>query len=180
MRAILAPLFVSLTVYLLLRALRSGRERDFFLAGLAAGASLYTYQIGQLVPFLVLAILFDRLVGAAQGRPARPHALRSLAWLGIPFLVSALPLAVYAWQKPQAFNQRVRDVAVVEAAQPLVEQVATLGERLLILLRFFSVEGDTHGMWSVGRLPGLNGVLLAGFVLGLLICSGPGASRWPR
>ena len=72
----------------------------------------------------------------------------------------ALPLAVYAWQNPDAFNQRVRDVAVVEAAEPVVVQAGTVGERLLILLRFFTVEGDTHGMWSVGRLPGLNILLL--------------------
>jgi 4-amino-4-deoxy-L-arabinose transferase-like glycosyltransferase len=167
-RAILAPLFVSLTLYLLLRALRRGNERDFFLAGLAAGASLYTYQIGQLVPFLVLAVLF--IFWWAGRRAQRPFITRSsLAWLVLSFLVVALPLALYAWQEPQAFNQRVRDVAVVETAQPLVEQLGTLAERFVILARFFSVEGDTHGMWSVGRLPGLNALLLAGFLLGLLV-----------
>ena len=167
-RAILAPLFVSLTMFLLLRALRLGRERDFFLTGLAAGAALYTYQIGQLLPFLVLATLIIAWwAGRRQGQPA--FKASSLAWLAGAFLIVALPLAVYAWQEPQAFNQRVRDVAVVEVAQPPVEQLSTLAERALILLRFFSVEGDTHGMWSVGRLPGLDPVLLAGFILGLLV-----------
>ena len=167
-RAILAPLFVLLTMFLLLRALRLGRERDFFLAGLAAGASLYTYQIGQLVPFLVLAVL---IIGWWAGRKhgRQPVSFSALAWLIIAFLVIALPLAIYAWQEPQAFNQRVRDVAVVEAAQAPVEQIGKLAERLLILMRFFSVEGDTHGMWSVGRLPGLNPLFLAGLILGLLV-----------
>jgi hypothetical protein len=167
-RAILAPLFVSLTIFLLLRALRTGREKDLFLAGLAAGTSLYTYQIGQLVPFLVLAVLLINYW--SRRKELRPSAyLRSLIWLLIPFLVVALPTAVYAAQNPALFNQRVRDVAVVEAAQPLADQAGTLGQRLLVLIRFFTVEGDTHGMWSVGRLPGLNLVLLAGFVIGLLL-----------
>ena len=167
-RAILAPLFVSLTMFLLLRALRTGSKKSLFLAGLAAGASLYTYQIGQLVPFLVLAVL---LIDAwSRRKEIRAVAyLKSLTWLFMPFLVVVLPMAVYAWQNPDVFNQRVRDVAVVETAQPLLAQVGTLGERLLILARFFTVEGDTHGMWSVGRLPGLNGVLLAGFIIGLLV-----------
>ena len=167
-RAILAPLFVSLTMFLLLRALRTGSRKSLFLAGLAAGASLYTYQIGQLVPILVLAVL---LIDAwSRRKEIRAVAyLKSLTWLFMPFLVVVFPMAVYAWQNPDVFNQRVRDVAVVETAQPLLAQVGTLGERLLILARFFTVEGDTHGMWSVGRLPGLNGVLLAGFIIGLLV-----------
>ncbi len=167
-RAILAPLFVSLTMFLLLRALRRGRRQDYFLTGLAAGASLYTYQIGQLVPFLVLAVL---LIDAWARRRERTwsEALAPLAWLCTSFLVVALPLAVYALQNPGLFNQRVRDVAVVEAAQPAAEALGTLGERLIILARFFALEGDTHGMWSVGRLPGLNILLCAAFLLGLLL-----------
>jgi hypothetical protein len=167
-RAILAPLFVSLTMVLLLRALRLSRDRDFFLAGVAAGASLYTYQIGQLLPLLILAVL---VIAWWAGRKNNQQVISftSLAWLVFPFLVTILPLAVYVWREPQAFNQRVRDVAVVEAAQPLDQQIDVLVDRLVILLRFFSVEGDTHGMWSVGRLPGLNPIFLAGFMLGLLI-----------
>jgi len=167
-RAILAPFFVSLTLFLLLRALRKRRPQDYFLAGLAAGASLYTYQIGQLVPFLVLAVLaidwWSHRKEASLG-----DILRPLLWLAAAFLAVALPMALYALQNPDVFNQRVRDVAVVETARPLLEQAGTLVERLLILLRFFSVEGDTHGMWSVGRLPGVDALLLAGLVIGLLV-----------
>ena len=167
-RAILAPFFVSLTMFLLLRALRTGHRHYFFLAGLATGASLYTYQIGQLVPFLVLVIvLIDWWSRRKEDRPSA-H-LRSLVWLVIPLLIVALPLALYAWQLPAEFNQRVRDVSVVKAGMPLSEQARILAERLLILFRFFTVEGDTHGMWSVGRLPGLNVSLLSGFIIGLIV-----------
>jgi len=167
-RAILAPFFVSLTMFLLLRALRRGKAVYLAGAGAAAAASLYTYQIGQLVPFLVGAVLI--IFAWSRRRELRPAAvLRSLAWLAVPFMLLALPLAAYAARNPDIFNQRVRDVAVVEAAQPAAGQLGVLAERLLILLRFFSVEGDTHGMWSVGRLPGLNPLLLAAFVLGLLL-----------
>lgn len=166
-RAILAPFFVSLTVFLLLRAMRTGDRNYFFVAGLATSASLYTYQIGQLVPVLVLAIvLIDWW--SRRNRVRLSLYLRSLAWLAIPLLVVALPLVSYAWQHPLAFNHRVRDVAVLEVESPLAEQAGALSERLLILLRFFTVEGDTHGMWSVGRLPGLNVVLVAGSMIGLL------------
>ncbi len=166
-RAILAPLFVSLTLFLLLRALRTGRRQMFLLAGLATGAALYTYQIGQLLPILVVAVL---LIDYWSRRKTvhLAHYLRSLAWLVIPFLLLALPLAWYAWQNPDAFNQRVRDVAVVEMAEPLAGQVSVLGQRLLVLLRFFAVEGDTHLMWSAVRLPGLNILLLAGLIIGFL------------
>ena len=167
-RAILIPFFVSLTMFLLLRALRTGHKHYFFLAGLATGASLYTYQVGQLVPFLVVTtVLIDWWSRRKEGRPLA--YLLSLVWLAIPLLVVALPLVFYIWQHPGEFNQRVRDVSVVKTGMPVSEQAGILVESLLTLFRFFTVEGDMHGMWSVGRLPGLNVALLSGFIIGLIV-----------
>lgn len=167
-RAILAPLAIALTMFFLLRALRTGKRRMFFLTGLGTGLGLHTYQIGQLLPFLVLGtIVLDYW---SRRRVISPSVyLRPLLPLLLGFLALALPLALYAAAEPEAFNQRVRDVAVVEAAEPLAGQAAALGERVLILARFLTIEGDSHNMWSVGRLPGLNPFLLGGFVLGLAL-----------
>ncbi len=165
-RAILAPLIIALTMFFLLRALRGGARRDFVLAGLGTGLGLHTYQVGQLLPFLVLGTCLLDYV-ARRRRATLPAYLRRLKPLLFAFLTVTLPLALYALRHPDSFNQRVRDVAILDKALPFAAQGAALAARAADLAGFFTVQGDPHDMWSVGRLPGLNPFLLLGFLLGL-------------
>jgi 4-amino-4-deoxy-L-arabinose transferase-like glycosyltransferase len=165
-RAILAPLFIALTMFFLLRAQRTGQRRLYLLAGLGAGLGLHTYQVGQLLPLLVVGVVIIDL-WSRRKRVQLSAYLRPLLPMLLGFLALALPLGLYATRHPESFNQRVRDVAIVEATQPLAEQWIALASRAAALARFFTVQGDAHKMWSVGRLPGLNPFLLLGFVLGL-------------
>ena len=178
-RAILAPFFIALTMFFLLRAQRTGERRLYLFAGLGAGLSLHTYQVGQLLPLLVIGVVvidyWSQRKHIKLGAYAQP-----LLPLLLGFLALALPLGLYAFRNPEAFNQRVRDVAIVEAAQPLAGQWGALADRAAALVRFFTVQGDAHDMWSVGRLPGLNPFLLTGFVLGLLTVLWFWRRRWAQ
>lgn len=178
-RAILAPFFIALTLFFLLRAQRTGDRRMYFLAGLSAGLGLHTYQVGQLLPALVIGVVAIDYWSQRKNARLKTY-LRPLLPTLLGFLALALPLGLYAVRHPETFNQRVRDVAIVETTQPLAGQWGALAERAAALVRFFSVQGDTHRMWSVGRLPGLNPFLLIGFLLGLLALLWFWRRRWAQ
>lgn len=102
-RAILAPMFITVNLFSLLRALRTHRRVYFVAAGLTAGLSLYTYQIGQLVPFLVVAIVVIDWIHRRRQRPFVAH-VKSLGWLVAAAVSSALPLVIYMRRNPETFN----------------------------------------------------------------------------
>lgn len=87
-----------LAFWLLWRALDSGRAVHWWLAGVATGWCLFTYNAGQLVPPLVLGWL-------ALGALFHPGRLRS-DWRGAALLLAALALTVfpYAWHVTDRFD----------------------------------------------------------------------------
>lgn len=104
-RASLMPLAVALVLWTTVRALRRRQGADFWLAGLALGLGLYTYNAFLVVPPLLLAALALEL--ARRGR----QAFRGYAWgmvaLALAALVAFLPLGRYALEQPQAYLFRV-------------------------------------------------------------------------
>ena len=167
-RAILSPLFVGLTVFSLLRALRTRRLVYFVSTGVLTGLSLYTYQIGQLVPLLVFVIVIIDWI-AQRKKYILGEYFKPIAWIAAVFALFVSPLILFAANNPDTFNQRVRDVTTVEASMTPGAIIVNLRTQLEILGRFFTIQGDHYWMWSIGEKPGLNVFLLIGFLLGLLL-----------
>lgn len=172
-RAILAPLFIILTIYAILRAVRTRSRTWFIIAGGIGGSSLYTYQIAQLLPILVFFVFIILYMANRQTYPIKTY----LAHVSMMFMTALLvvsPLLVFAYNNPEMYNGRVRDVILVNN-DPTQTQQSQIKERLTNVLRFFTVEGDIALRdYSVSGRVGLQPLFQIGFAMGLLTL----AWRW--
>lgn len=173
LRAILVPLAASLTVWLLFRALRTRSAWDVVGLGVVLGLAMYTYQAARLLPLLV-AVGF---VGAA----AYAGGWRATRWrdlavaLGVAVVV-ALPLAVYAVQRPAEFNARARDAWVVNPSGDVNLPVIGLSESVREALALYTFQGDESPIANIPYRPAFDSFLAAAFLVGI----GVAVWRWRR
>ncbi|MCP4419176.1 MAG: hypothetical protein GY805_21380 [Chloroflexi bacterium] len=168
-RAILAPLFIALTVYAVLRAVRTGRRTWFIIAGGIGGGSLYTYQVAQLLPILVFFIIVILYIANRYAYRGKVY----LANVSIMFVASLLvtaPLLAFAYNNPEMYNGRVRDVILVNNNESAQAKQTQIKDRLTDVARFFFVEGDTDLRdYSVNGRVGLHPIFQIGLVVGLAV-----------
>ena len=97
------PLFVALVFYFLSKALEERRIRDFVLAGVALGLSLYTYDAARVLPFAAGALIIYELLRSPS--LIRTHLLH-LAAFAAAFLATFSPLGWYALHHWSEFTRR--------------------------------------------------------------------------
>ncbi len=183
-RANLLLLFVTATTYFFWRGWQTGHWRYYLLAGVVLGLAQYTYFSARLLPlvfvlFLALQTLLNwrnRQDKTVFRRPAvyglRPSVpgLRS-SWLGLLLVggvsfVVALPLLIFAFNHPQIFWERTRDVALKADSGAVW---AKLGGQLLEALRVFVDGQDPNWRHHLLGQPVFDALSTVGFFLGLLV-----------
>lgn len=161
-RTILVPLFAALLFYFLTKAFEERRLRDFVLAGVALGLSLYTYDAARVLPFAAALLILYELFRTPS--LIKTHALRLAAFV-VAFLVSFAPLAWYAFNHWTEFTRRgnflwignqIRDAGSLE---PLFANVKDG-----LLLYNFRAGGDFFGTSPLLDLP-----MSVFFTLGLFL-----------
>ena len=176
-RAVLLPFFLMLTNYLFYRAWQKNSKWLYAAAGIALGASQYTYLAARFMPliFALVGILWvvlfaEQPENRSGHNAARWPAIRRLWWgLVIMALASAivfLPLAIFFWQNPTALFARTSDIVVF---QFLEEYGISFSTYLLEALRVFWGASDPawrHGLVGVSPFSLFS---LAAFWLGLVI-----------
>jgi 4-amino-4-deoxy-L-arabinose transferase-like glycosyltransferase len=176
-RANLLLIFVAATTYFFWRGWQTDQWRYYLLTGVVLGLAQYTYFSARLLPlvfilFLVLQTLLywrNRQVKNILQWP-RPPNLRS-NWLGllivggVSFLV-ALPLLIFAFNHPQIFWERTKDVALKADG---VAVWAKLGGQLLEALRVFTDGQDPNWRHHLLGQPVFDVLNTIGFFLGLLV-----------
>ena len=158
---ILVPLFEALTFYLLLRALESKRVRDYLLAGVALGLSLYTYDAGKTIPLSVAVFLVYLLI---RNRSLILTRLWLFAAYGVAALVAFAPLGWYIHNNWNSYIGRSRALWIghqIEAAGSWAPFWHNIGDGLLIFN--FRAHGDDFFI----REPLLDVPVAVFFVLGL-------------
>ncbi|MFO3797005.1 MAG: ArnT family glycosyltransferase, partial [Anaerolineales bacterium] len=163
----LYPLFTVITLYYLLRGLRSGSRNDFLLSGLFLGIGLHGYTPFRIVPFLVVIAMGLYMLHIRQ------QAARRTAWLGLILialtaLLVFLPLLRYALENPQQFGYRALSrLTAQEAAIPGFWLWVFLHNVWRALLMFHWDEGN---IWvvSIPHRPALDLVGGVFFVFGLI------------
>ncbi len=128
LRIAFSPLFVTLTLYFLYRALQSGRRNDFLALGVCLGAGLYGYSGFRPMYFVVPAVVVLRLAhdtfwrwrdGRGGPMVARP-LLGHLAAAATMTVLVAAPLTRFAVDRPDAFWGRTASRMLgTEQATPL-------------------------------------------------------------
>jgi 4-amino-4-deoxy-L-arabinose transferase-like glycosyltransferase len=158
---ILAPLFVVVTIYFLWRGLSTNRRRDFILAGLALGASLYTYQAMRFLPILVIAYLVYRtLVEKGFGREYWPHAVLCLL---VAVLVFA-PLGTYFVTHSDAFLRRAGEVSIFNPEKNPQGPLYSFVLSTLRVLGTYNLRGDPLWRHNLPGRPAFD-ILTSGFFL---------------
>lgn len=154
----------------------------FFVGGLMLGMSAQMYHTGRAVPLIAGALALLMLSSQWQRSVSPGHSplsrhvvlsvLRSplmrhwlLALLG--FILAVAPLAIYAVQQTNAYNNRVSAVFLLSEASlrghpPLAALDEALGKHALM----FNVEGDANGRHHAPHYPLLDVVTGLGFLVG--------------
>jgi len=170
-RNMMLALFTTLTLYLFYRALLSGqRLRDFALAGLSLGVTLWTYQTSRVIPLVLLSFaiylaLFQRKVSRAS-------------WKGILlcFVLAGLiasPLFLYLATHPgvEVGDFKTQSLRALEQGdwRPIIS--AALGT-----LGMFTVRGEAYWLHNIPGRPILDMLSSALLYAGLAVT----IWRWRR
>ncbi len=174
-RAISLPTMQALALLFLWRGLNARRRAWVWLllGGCVAGGTLYTYMASRLFPFwLGLGGLLLLWLDRAQWRRRLPQGVLFFAAL----LLTALPMIVYAFQRPDVFWGRLEEVTQSG-------QAVSLWDSIVLHLRMFFIEGDPYLRYNIPGRPYFTppeGLLL---LLGLavagwrLLCPGRASER---
>lgn len=136
---LLAPL-LALAFWLGTLAYRRGRWWLWLGAGLAYGATFYTYLAARFTPLLLLLLLSYLLLS----RPERRRRLwpgAAVAAMGA--LLILLPLALYALERPDLILGRAGQVSILNPAVNDGDLWGTLWRQAIRSLGLFLREGDT-------------------------------------
>ena len=125
------PLLASLALLFLFRALRTGRQLDWALVGIASGMALYFYVGARLVPLLVAVIFVAEVVSG--GRPALRRHLLGLSIATVGFVISAGPILQHAVRFPDLFNVRIAERGILQSGW-LVREMGARGETAWTIL----------------------------------------------
>lgn len=162
-RAILVPLFSSLSVWQVARGLRSGGMRHWIAGGMAAGALLYTYPAARAA---VIPGGLMLLYTWARRTPFRRSLVRGGLVFGGAALIVMAPLIAYAIMHPEEVLQRTGNVASVFNSE---NPWAMLGENVTGTLGMFFLRGDYLSRHNVPLRPVFDPVLSAAFVVGVVL-----------
>jgi len=162
-RAVTLPLMQALTLIFLWRGLRGTRRYGWLIAaGICGGLALYTYNSSRLFPFWLalggLALLI------ADRRHFRQRVRQGTVFF-IALLIVALPMIVYALQRPDIFFNRLAEVTQAEQSISLIDSI-------VLHARMFFIEGDPYLRYNIPGRPYLTlpeGLLM---LLGIGIAAG--------
>ncbi len=160
-RAILAPLALVFTLWLLVKAFRSARGRTGLvfaaLAGIVYGLGFYTYIAYRVTPILFLLFIpfFYTLTGFWK---------RTALFIVVTFIVAA-PLGWYFATVPGSFFGRTAEISVTSAANPVHDLAVNIVKEALM----FNYHGDYNWRQNVSGAPELFWPVGILFLIGIVL-----------
>jgi 4-amino-4-deoxy-L-arabinose transferase-like glycosyltransferase len=171
MHGVSVPLFELLTLWLLLRALRTGRLITFAWAGLSLGLGLSFYTPFRLYPVALvpfLAVWFLRRLSVRQFWPRLRAVLAPGLVFGVAAMLTAAPVIQFAVQQPEVFWARAQKMSILR--DPNVDDLpAALAENVAAHALMFNYQGDPNGRHNLPGEPMLDPAVGVLFVLGLSV-----------
>ncbi len=158
-------LFTASILYFLLRGIRSGRRRDYILAGIALGISFYGYSADRILPFLVLAAVGIYLLSPQSSGQRLKTVVSTFALAFMAFIIF-LPLLRFMLEEPQGFFFRTL-TRMGSLEKPLEGPVGMIFlSNLWNALKMFSWSGGVVWPISIPDYPALGMVSGGLFYLG--------------
>ena len=121
---------VTVTLWLVARALRTGRLSTYLWAGIASGLTVFAYVGGRWV--LVLAVVFLAFVAWRTRRYLRLHVRQLAVYVGAT-AVTLAPMVVFFLQHLQDFGSRFNQVSIIQSGW-LAHERARPGKTLASIL----------------------------------------------
>ncbi len=164
-RAVTLPMCQALALMFMWKGLNARRNGWRWLAasGFCGGAAVYTYMASRLFPFWLL--LGGLALLALDRRNWKQRLRQGLVAFGV-MGATALPMALYAVQRPDIFLERYEEVTVA-SAKPV-----TLGTSVVLHLKMFFIQGDPYVRYNIPRRPYFT------WPEGILLLVGLGAAMW--
>ncbi|MCP4167480.1 MAG: hypothetical protein GY759_16545 [Chloroflexi bacterium] len=167
-RAILIPLFTSLTFYFLWRGFRAGKRLDYVLAGILLGLSAYTYQAARIMPVIVVLGFIFLAISRPRHRPTRTDVINLFIVGGVAFLIF-LPLGAYFVTHPGSFGERINQTWAVDAEQGPGAVIVMMWERMKGLAMILVSSGEDKALYYLVGRPILDVGIAILFGLGLVL-----------
>ncbi|MDH4207618.1 MAG: glycosyltransferase family 39 protein [Anaerolineae bacterium] len=168
---ILGPPFVILTLYLLWRALKTNRWRDFVWTGLALGASLYTYQAQRFLPILIIGYLL--YLALLERGFWKEYAAKVILCLAVAILVFA-PLGLYFATHPDVFFRRAGEVSIFNPEKNPRGPLYSLALSTVKVLGTYNLQGDPLWRHNLPGRPAFDLLISVFFLFGFAVC----LTRW--
>ncbi|HEY5221063.1 MAG TPA: glycosyltransferase family 39 protein [Candidatus Paceibacterota bacterium] len=171
-RAILAPLALVFTLWLIIKAFRAGNKRAGFLlaalAGIVYGLGFYTYIAYRVTPILFLLFIpfFRKLPGFWK---------RTALFIIVTFIVAA-PLGWYFATTPGSFFGRTAEISVTSASSPAHDFAVNIVKEALM----FNYHGDYNWRQNVSGAPELFWPVGMLFLLGIVLSGYYVIRRWRK
>ncbi len=167
LRAVSLTCLSALTIFLLQRAWRSGRWRDWLLGGVVHGLTLYTYIPSRVFPAVIL-VWFGWLFWFQRAR-FRQQWQKVSASVLVTLIVFA-PYGRYIWQNPDKVNQRIAGLTVALEEASERGEWGPLGQSVGGVLRMFTMHGDNEWRYHLSGQPVFDPVTGLFFYAGVLVC----------
>jgi len=173
MNGILTPLFATMSLYFLARALRTRHWLDYVWAGLAVGLGMHSYMAFSIFPAVIILYLTMRLL--TGGRSFLQAQWRGILLGVLAALLAFAPLGWYGYKNPVAFGMRIESASIFRGKSQ-AEAVQAVKESTVKHLLMFNYRGDSNGRHNLPGRPMLDDTTGVLFVLGIALS----LWRWRR
>ena len=164
-----AMLFVALTLWLIIRALKREKQNEVLLAGVALGVGLYGYTPIRFVP-VVVALAFTLYGLQRWSRTVSLKLVAQFAIFAMIVVTAFMPMIRYAVDEPENFWRRT---VTRIAGEPGLETAPPTWQVFLEnewnSLRMFQWTSDSAWLISPANQPALDWVMGACFFLGVAL-----------
>ncbi|MFQ5452334.1 MAG: hypothetical protein ACE5DQ_02105, partial [Candidatus Paceibacterota bacterium] len=166
-----------ISLYFILRAVRSKNLHEIALSAIFAGLAYNSYVVGRMffvVPLFYLIVFYlggvdkRHLRGADNSRYKTPEVIRRVFYFLIPFLIVIAPLTLYFSQNPDI---RVsQQLYFLDPNLELPQKISFFFSNIWENMKMFIVSGagDANGRHNYPFKPALNPVIFILFIAGLL------------
>jgi hypothetical protein len=161
---------VLLALFLFVRAVQTGRWRDWTLAGVGAAGTIYSYFTGPFALILMALVALAFLVRAPRRFPR--FWLPRFALLAVVFLVLAVPLLRYIALHFDQYALRPRQTAILSETNLRrlgQDQLTAVQANIPPTLGMYTVRGDFEPKHNLPHAPHLDAITAVLFLTGLAL-----------
>ena len=162
-RAILAPLILTFSFWLLFKGFRTKKMRYFVLSGAVFSLGFYTYTVFRLAVLLLIAALI--ILWLIRQERTKKEIMASFAFLLAAAFIIGLPIGIYFLQHPDFFIGRATGVSIFAQENP----IKSFTESIAAHLAMFNWKGDSNWRHNLSGSPQLLWPVGMLFLMGLAI-----------